>query len=170
MLKENERIIKVCSQKSNFVGFDSYSTSLFIVDNKDLSVEKDSIILLQPTLFYDNRKAMSLRFVKVLELYNNEEEFLKEYEEEDLYKLKKPFFVCNIDLEPYIQSVKECTRKIDLEKQMKKAASKLEDIAKYKALADIDPSFKPLYEEYLAICQKENQTLLEASTTENKID
>lgn len=161
MLKENEKIIKVCFQNSNLDGFDKYKTRLYIVDTK-LDTDKNSIILIQPILFYD-KKDEGLTLAKVLKVYEDEDTFFKDYEENQLDDIKKPFFVCNLNLEPYYKSVKECTRKIELEKQMKKAASKLEDIAKYKALADIDPTFKPLYEEYLSICQTENKTLLEAA-------
>lgn len=173
MLKENEKIIKVCFQNSSLNGFDKYKTRLYIVDTK-LESDKNSIILIQPILDY-NKKDEGIALAKVLKTYEDEDAFYKEYDEiQSIDDIKKPFFVCNLNLDPYYQSVRECTRKIELEKQMKKAASKLEDIAKYKALADIDPSFKPLYEEYLSICQTENKTLLEASndnsTNDNSIN
>lgn len=162
MLNENEKIIKICYQASSLDKFDTYKNAVFIV-NKDLETNKNSVILIQPVLVTKDYKDVGLRLAKVLATYNNEEEFAKDYDDTSIDNINKPFFVCNINLEPYYESVKSCTRKLELEKQMKKAASKLEDIAKYKALADLDASFKPLYEEYLNICKTENQTLLEAS-------
>lgn len=164
-LKDNEKVLEVY-YKNNFGGFDIGNPYYYIVD-KDFEIPSYKIIALAPKPRDDEE--FNLNFVYVNQEIIPTQEITEDSfvltdteTDERLRRAKKPFYVARVDLTEFFNTMNQLKRKSELEKAMNSAAKKFEKVAKYRAMAELDPSIKAMYEEYMSIISKENQTLLDS--------
>lgn len=161
-LKDNEKVIEVY-YKNNYGGFDTCNPFYYIVDKK-LEIPANRIIALAPKPKDENEFNLNWVYInqEIIPEDTVENNFVLTDTEVDerLKRAKKPFFVAVYNLDSYFSALEKLTRKEELEKAMNKAAKSFEKVAKYRAMAELDPSIKAMFEEYIGLVSEENQNLL----------
>ena len=164
MLKigDNEKILGVVYQNNSWSKRNVY----YYIVEREFKVPEHGIIVLQPNIYQENFSGnmpddFKLQWVFVVEEIDpsiNDGAFV--IDTSKINDAKRPFFYATVDLTRYFDSVKKISRKFELEKVMNKAARKVEKLAKYKAVAELDPSLKDIFDEYVNIVSEENKKLL----------
>ena len=164
--KPGEKVIEVYyANQYKEGGFNSCESYYYITNIKD--VKAGDIVLIHP---FGNGRAVdkfNLQFALVSEVINpgsmlNDNVYV-ENNDERLRRATYPKCILTIDLSKYLEMLENEKELKSIEKEMKAAANKLDDFLKFKQLAELDPSFKALFERYTAL--KSNNLL--SSSNEN---
>lgn len=167
MLKENEAVIKVIKRKEAGPGFDNSKEYFFYVNLTKGDYNKDTIVLIDSNYKGKSNKKMvdrfNLTFCKIVDLITDSE---TEEEIAEYHSIFKPFVIMNIKIDDYFNEFKKIDKKQELEKTLRQATSKLEEISKFKMLAELNPAYQTLYDEYVKMCAEDTQALLPESNVE----
>ena len=74
--------------------------------------------------------------------------------------IKKPWYISNIDLTSFFKAVKEQERILKLEKDLNRAVANIDTYLKYQKLAEINPEFKEMVDEYNKLIASDKNKLL----------
>lgn len=174
LIRNDEKIIEVLFKDRYNEPFNEYNPYYYVVPD-NFPVPEYRIIVVAPNIVIktddgqdDNFK---LQFAKVTRIIRRTRELgnglFEPNEEWKMYaeKAKRPSYYANINLDNYFSNIEKEKRKKELEKQLDEATKKIEKIVKYKELANLNPEYKELYEEYLKTIQidKTQQPLLEST-------
>ena len=167
-LKNNEKVLEVRFQNS-FSGFND--KLYYYIVNKDFKVPENKIIGIWPNGTPEDKFALKFVFVSD-EIIPNEEisenTFVlssSDYDER-LKRAVYPKFAVNIDLSAIFEKLAEEQRFREVKRVLKEASSSLGELAQYKMAAELNPSLKPLVEEYLGYMTKNSLSLPSNSTYE----
>lgn len=162
LLKENDVVIEVVRRNENKRGWNYADRYYFLIDNSKNNLKTNDIVLIDTS--YNGRKMSSditdsfgLHFCKVTLVITDKTEM---YDYINNHSIYTPFILTSVNLDSYFAEIKKIDRKKEIENTLRKATSKIEEISKFKMLAELNPAYKDLYEEYLKTCSEETQNLL----------
>lgn len=157
-IKEGKRILEVCFQKhyTEGKGFDSYNKYYYVTTNPDIKIGDVVMIESNYKRKSDDDDEFGLQFCKVTDImdpYTN----IADRVEQRLNKANKavyPYALLTIDLSEYFKQKEEERRIKDIKREMNEAVKELDEMYKYKQLAELNPRFKGLYEELISLTNK----------------
>lgn len=169
-LKSDEKILEICYRPRYDTPFKEGNPYYYIV-NDSFEASENDLVIIEPNISNEDRCNLQLGLVlSVLkpEKQIDDKTYLMNDSAYD-YQIKnarRPSYIASLDLTDYFEAKKRMIRRVELEKTMNEAAKRLEKAAKYKALADLDPSLKAMYDEYISLTAKD--ILLEDGKSEEK--
>ena len=151
------KILSVFIRENFNSTYDSGESYKFRVSDS-FEVKVGDVVIIDPK--YREKINLSLGVVDFIEQVDDDS-IINNRVYGDNDKIYTPFFISTLALDEYVKVREKVARKNQLEKQLSEATKKLEKAAKYKALADLNPEWKPLYEEYVSLVTEDNKKLLD---------
>ena len=151
------KILEICFKESLYDSFDENTSTLFKVSD-NFNVCENDLVLVEPK--YKKDICMSLGLVLSVSTIDDIEDSIQ-YTNLSSKSIQPiiPFFISVLDLTQYKEQRAKLQKKNLLEKKLDEATKNLEKVAKYKALADLNPEYKALYDEYIGMITDDKKLL-----------
>lgn len=149
------KILKVCYKQSYQDSYKINKPYYYRVDD-DFKTQVGSLVLVEPKLILPESD-INLQLALVLEIIDleisneNGVTIMNLETQELMQKSRVPNYIASLDLTEYFERKKKEKRKAELEDILNNASMNLEKITMFKALSELNPEYKNLFDEYMSL-------------------